>query len=248
MSISSTIKLIRKLEQKKYRRQTGLFVAEGRKIVQELINSPIKIHTILATENAIENIRLSAGTEVIITDKDTIAKASRLKTPQQIIAIAEQRQWQITGKEAERDLVLALDNIQDPGNMGTIIRLADWFGISLVLASVDTVDIYNSKVVQASMGSIIRTPVVYTRLDEYLSGCNAPVYGTLLDGQPIDTERLTRNGVIVMGNEAHGIRPEIRKLISHRLLIPSYRQGTHAESLNVAMATSIVLWEFRRRW
>ncbi len=247
MTEASAIKLARKLNQKKYRRQTGLFIAEGRKIIAELIKSPFNIKTIIATEDAMEQIPLPSDIQIITTDQQTINKISQLKTPQPIMAIVEQLEWPVRGDEAIRGLVLALDNIQDPGNMGTILRLADWFGVELVVASSDTVDVYNPKVVQASMGSLFRVPVVYTDLVHFLSDCQAPIYGTTLDGEPIDQQELSGNAVLVMGNEAHGLRQEIKRLVTLRLFIPSFRQGEHAESLNVATATAIVLWEFRRR-
>ena len=247
MTRTNAIKLARKLNQKKYRRETGLFIAEGKKIISELIKSSFPIKAIIATEDAMEQISLSPDIQIITVDIQTINKISQLKSPQPILAIAEQREWSIRGDEALRGLVLALDNIQDPGNMGTILRLADWFGVELVVASSDTVDVYNPKVVQASMGSLFRVPVVYTDLEKFLSSCQAPIYGTTLDGEPIDQQELSGHGVLVMGNEAHGMRQGIKRLVSQHLFIPSFRQGDHAESLNVATATAIVLWEFRRR-
>ena len=245
MSLKNTLRLIRKLNQKKYRRETGLFVAEGKKIIKELIKSDFQIQTLIATKDALSSISLPDNIEVITTDQETINRASLLKNPQPIIAIVKQRQWQKI--DFSHGLFLALDNIQDPGNMGTIVRLADWFGIDAIIASDDCVDIYNPKVVQSSMGSIFRVPIYYTDLERTLNNTQLNIYGTFLDGQPINSHNLSPNAIIVMGNEAHGIRPDIEKYVHHRLLIPSFRQGDHAESLNVATATAIVLWEFRRR-
>ena len=146
-------------------------------------------------------------------------------------------------------LSLALDGIQDPGNLGTIIRIADWFGITYIFCSEDTVDAWNPKVVQATMGSIARVHIIYCNLSELIDSLpqDFPVYGTLLDGDNIYTQPLTPNGLIVMGNEGNGISPDIRARVNHRLLIPSYRQDDTAESLNVAIATAITCSEFRRR-
>ncbi len=248
MAVNNTLKLIRKLYQKKYRRQTGLFVAEGRKIIHDLLRSQFQIETIIGTQEELAKLSLAGkqNIKILTTDYQTITRISNLKTPQPIIAIARQKQWTITGDEARKNLVLALDNIQDPGNMGTILRLADWFGIKLIVASPDSVDVYNNKVVQASMGSIFRVPVVYTDLKNYLSTSKAPVYGTFLDGDPLNKTRISSTGIILMGNEAHGIREDLEPFINHRVLIPSFNNADHVESLNVAMATAIMLWEFRR--
>ena len=246
MSVSGTFKLIRKLEQKKYRKQTGLFVVEGKKNIQELLSSNFKIETIIATENVAKEMDLPADVDLIIVTYEEISRLSRLKTPQPILALVRHKDWNINGQEAQQGLVLALDNIQDPGNMGTILRLANWFGIKLVVASTDTVDVYNPKVVQASMGAVFHTPVVYGSLEQYFFQCKAPIYGTFLEGESLAQAKLTANGVIVMGNEAHGIRSELNEYITRKLFIPSFGMRHHVESLNVAMATSIVLWEFAK--
>ena len=151
-------------------------------------------------------------------------------------------------KPYDSELVLALDGVQDPGNMGTIIRIADWFGIGTIYCSLDSADVYNPKVVQATMGSLAHVRIEYGNLQELIQQAQCPVYGTLLDGQNIYEQPLTKNGIIVMGNEGNGISPAIRELVTHRLLIPNYHQDSEtAESLNVAIATAITCAEFRRR-
>ena len=170
-----------------------------------------------------------------------------LQHPQQVLAV-----FAIPHPTAERlsteKLYLALDGIQDPGNLGTIIRIADWFGIDTIFCSYDTADAWNPKVVQATMGSISRVNIVYTSLQQIIAESSMPVYGTLLDGQNIYAQDLSKGGIIVMGNEGNGISEPIRALISHRLFIPSYPAGSDtAESLNVAIATAITCAEFRRR-
>jgi TrmH family RNA methyltransferase len=248
------IKFIRQLEQKKFRRREGLFVAEGMKVVGDLLTH-YQPHSLFATNEWLKDHSSvishlpSAITEV--TDEE-LRRLSFLQHPQQVLAlfpIPSTAPASFSLLTSHFSLSLALDGIQDPGNLGTIIRIADWFGIEQIFCSDDTVDAWNPKVVQATMGSIARVNIIYINLSEFLDTLPAdfPVYGTLLDGDNIYTQPLTPHGLIVMGNEGNGISPEIRQKVNRRLLIPSYRTDDTAESLNVAIATAITCAEFRRR-
>jgi TrmH family RNA methyltransferase len=182
---------------------------------------------------------------------DELRRISFLQHPQQVLALFPLPESRFDSDVAPKPegLCLALDGVQDPGNLGTIIRLADWFGISTVYCSLETADAWNSKVVQATMGSLAHVQITYCDLVPLLRGAAVPVYGTLLDGQDIYQQPLSREGVIVMGNEGNGISPEVRQLVSHKLLIPNFNKNTEtAESLNVAIATAITCSEFRRRF
>ena len=255
MAISKNqIKFIRQLEQKKFRRREGLFVAEGTKVVGDLL-AHYQPHTVFATADwlkghASENCHLSSViTEV--TDEE-LRRLSFLQHPQQVLAlfpIPSTAPANYPLSIVNCQLSIALDGIQDPGNLGTIIRIADWFGIEQIICSEDTVDAWNPKVVQATMGSIARVNIIYNNLLEFLDTLPAdyPVYGTLLDGDNIYTQPLTPHGLIVMGNEGNGISPEIRQKVNRRLFIPSYHTDDTAESLNVAIATAVTCAEFRRR-
>ena len=257
------IKYIRQLEQKKFRRREGLFVAEGTKVVGDLLahyqpravfatsewlrsNSSLftNYSSLFTTHSSLFTNHYSLFTEVTPAE---LSRISFQQHPQQVLAL-----FPIPSQDApsvNQTLSLALDGIQDPGNLGTIIRIADWFGITDIFCSDDTVDAWNPKVVQATMGSIARVHIYYCNLSELIDSLptDFPVYGTLLDGADIYTQPLTPHGLIVMGNEGNGISPEIRAKVNRRLLIPSYRQDDTAESLNVAIATAITCAEFRRR-
>lgn len=240
-------KTVRSLETKKGRQATGMFVAEGPKVVGDLMRKS-RPSTIIAVREWLD--AFGAGYEdisVVATDEE-LRRTSFLQHPQQVMALfklpAECGEIDVTN-----NIVLALDGVQDPGNVGTIIRVADWFGIKTVVCGADTADAFSPKVVQATMGSIARVNVVYADLPLFLGSLPAgtPVYGTLLDGDNIYNEPLTANGVIVMGNEGKGISGDVRELINRRLLIPSFATTAGAESLNVAIATAITCSEFRRR-
>ena len=254
------IKFIRQLEQKKFRRREGLFVAEGTKVVGDLL-AHYQPHSLFATpdwlaSNSVPELSRSVVPEPvegqdgpIVTEvsPEELSRISFQQHPQQVLALFPIPSHPFTFSPLH--LSLALDGIQDPGNLGTIIRIADWFGIQTIFCSEDTVDAWNPKVVQATMGSIARVNIIYTSLVELIDTLpdDYPVYGTLLDGDNIYTQPLTPHGLIVMGNEGNGISPEIRQKVNHRLLIPSYRNDDTAESLNVAIATAITCAEFRRR-
>ena len=183
--------------------------------------------------------------------EEEIRKASFLKNPQDVLAIFKRPAWDIASVHPERQLVIALDGIQDPGNLGTIIRLADWFGIHDVVCSLDTADVFSPKAVQATMGALARVRIHYLDLEAYcrqLADRQIPLYGTLLDGEDLYDKQLTTHGLLVMGTEGRGIRPAIRSLVNERLYIPNLPVGTPtSESLNVAIATAVVCAEFRRR-
>jgi len=248
MSLSKNkLKYIRSLKEKKYRTEYGTFVAEGNKMVSDLLPF-LKCQLLIATSDYLNLINVKDIEEVIEVNDSQLAQASFLQNPQQVLAIFYIPVY--TSRIAiDDELVLALDGIQDPGNMGTIVRLADWYGIHHIFCSQDTVDVYNPKVVQATMGALARVKVHYIDLVDFLNqNKHLPIYGTLLDGENMYQQEITNNGIIVMGNEGNGIREEIRSLITNKLYIPNYPIGTPtSESLNVAIATAIICAEFRRR-
>ena len=241
MLSKNQIKLIKSLESKKFRKREGLFVAEGPKVVGDLLRTGYQPHAIFSTEP-----RPDAE---LITD-DELHRISFLQHPQEVLAVFHiPTPQESSNLHLPADICLALDGVQDPGNVGTIIRIADWFGITHIYCSPDTADVYNPKVVQATMGSLAHVQITYCDLVPLLRGAAVPVYGTLLDGQDIYQQPLSREGVIVMGNEGNGISPEVRQLVSHKLLIPNFNKNAEtAESLNVAIATAITCSEFRRRF
>lgn len=240
-------KFIRQLEQKKYRKREGLFVAEGTKVVGDLL----KRYTPEAIYSTLQWQAPDGITPQIVTDEE-LQRISFQQHPQQVLAlfpIPSQKGDYPQTLLNEQTLTLALDGVQDPGNLGTIIRIADWFGVNTLICSEDSADAWNPKVVQATMGSLARVNIIYTSLTtllDYLPD-NFPVYGTFLDGKDIYTEQLTSGGLIIMGNEGNGISEEVRQRVNHRLLIPNFHQGETADSLNVAIATAITCSEFRRR-
>lgn len=245
------IKFIHSLKDKKHRIEYNVFVAEGYKIVSELLVS-MQCELLIATKDFLESSdNIQKVKEVIEVSESDLKKTSLLKTPQQAIGIFRQPTYNIENIEISEKLSLALDGIQDPGNFGTIVRLADWYGIENIFCSKDTVDIYNPKTVQATMGAIARVKVHYLDLEEFLKNktSDIPVYGTHLDGKSMYEEELSENGIIIMGNEGNGIRPNIEDLISRKLYIPNYpSERETSESLNVAIATAIICAEFRRRY
>ena len=243
-------KLIHSLGHKKYRLQNNLFVAEGPKIVGDLMKT-MQPKLIVATDEWINDNPQHASNSIqtVCVTPDELIKVSFLQHPQQVLALFPLKNI-TTEYNAQKELLLALDDVQDPGNLGTIIRVADWFGINTILFSQNTADAFSPKVVQATMGSIARVNIVYCNLEATLSEFakqGIPLYGTLLDGNNIYHEKLTNQGIIIMGNEGNGISENIRNIITHKLFIPSFtKNDDHAESLNVAIATAITLSEFRR--
>lgn len=247
MLSKNKIKYIQSLKDKKGRAEHGVFVAEGHKMVGELLQS-MPCELLVATSDFLNNNLIPEVGELIEASDEELRKASFLKTPQQVLGIFVIPSCDSQKVDWENSLSLMLDGIQDPGNLGTIIRLADWYGIEHLICSPDTADVYNPKVVQATMGALARVGVHYMDLPEWLAAhAHIPVYGTFLDGDNIYGQKLSANGVIVMGNEGNGIRPEVGRHISRRLFIPSFPPGSESsESLNVAVATAIVCAEFRR--
>lgn len=248
MLSKNKIKYIHSLELKKNRKKEGVFVAEGHKLVGDLLPH-FHCRLILATTTWLEEHPDIQADEIIEITPEELVKASLLKTPQEVLAIFEQPQYDYTTDVIKNSLCLALDDIQDPGNLGTIIRLADWFGIEHIFCSQGTVDVYNSKVIQATMGALARVKVHYCNLPDLISSLkDVPVYGTFLDGENIYNKPLSENGLIIMGNEGNGVSKEVSQLINNKLYIPNYPSGrTTSESLNVAIATAVVCAEFRRR-
>ena len=246
MISKARIKWIKSLEMRKYRLQHQAFVAEGPKLVGELLPYSTPLYVAATKEWLTENKHLlGAVGDVDEVSREELERASLLRTPQTVLAVMPIPHPAFQPSALNPQLVLALDGVQDPGNLGTIIRIADWFGIDTIVCSPDTADAWSPKVVQATMGSIARVRIVYTDLQEYLSKATVPICGTLLDGENIYAQKLPQEAIIVMGNEGNGISPAIRQLVTHRLLIPPFRPG--AESLNVAIATAITCSEFRRR-
>ena len=240
MVSKNQIKLITSLQQKKFRQQHQLFIAEGVKVIQELLQSNFVLEHLYVTQNIFETINFDKKTQISEHD---LKKISCLSTPNNCLAlfhIPEQK------TRNDRGLIVALDDIRDPGNLGTIVRLCDWYGIGQIVCSEQTVDVYNPKVVQATMGSISRVSVVYLDLENYLTSASVPVFGTFMDGKNVYKEKLPQEGILVLGNEANGISDKMEKLISDRLAIPRFGDLQQTESLNVATATAIFLSEFRR--
>ncbi len=239
------------LDDPRARREYGLFVAEGTKCVLDTLGA-FTCRWLLATPAWLDRHgdRLGRDVDVVIAKRPDMERMSHLTTPSDVIAVYEIPQVSpLTAADIEGRLVLALDRLQDPGNLGTIMRVADWFGIDTVVASHDTVDLYNPKVVQATMGAISRVRVHYVDLPEWLKSLDGvSVCGTFLDGDNIFTSSLPTSGIVVMGNEGRGISPEVEACVNCRLTIPSFPQGTvTSESLNVGTATAITVAEFRRR-
>ena len=256
MISKNRLKYVRSLEMKKYRKAEGVFVAEGHKLVGDLLDV-FECKYLAATSewlsaNAawVERQRRS-GVEVDEVTDEELKRASFQETPQQVLAVFKQLTYEVDVNEvARKQLCLVLDDVQNPGNLGTIVRLADWFGIEHIFCSKGCADIYNPKTVQATMGGIARVrvheadlPVLLSRLDK-----DIPVYGTFLDGENIYGRELENRGLIVMGNEGKGVSKEVAAFVTERLYIPNYPEGREtSESLNVAIATAIVCAEFRRR-
>lgn len=248
MLSKNKIKYIHSLEQKKVRKEEGVFLAEGPKLVGDLLGH-FRCRFLAATPAWLGEHPFVASDEVVSVDAEDLKRASLLKTPQQVLAVFEQPDYELHKDVAANSLCLALDDIQDPGNLGTIVRLADWFGIEHIICSQNTVDVYNPKTVQATMGGIARVKVHYTSLPDFIRSLgDVPVFGTFLDGKNMYEQPLSANGLIVMGNEGNGIGKEVEALINRKLYIPNYPQGQEtSESLNVAIATAVVCAEFRRQ-
>jgi len=232
-------KLITSLSQKKYREKHGLFIAEGVKVVRELLNSSIELAYLYATEEFDEFANFAPH---IISDKD-LKKISNLKTPNKILGVfkvPEQKVYKDSG------LILVLDAIKDPGNLGTMIRLCDWFGVEQLICSKETVDCYNAKVVQATMGSLTRVSILYKELVPFLKATSLPIYGALLNGENVYKAVLDYDAILVIGNESNGISNEVKDYVTKEITIPRFGNVQQTESLNAATATAVLLSEFKR--
>ncbi|MEJ6793172.1 MAG: RNA methyltransferase [Lacinutrix sp.] len=238
MLSKSQIKLITRLKQKKHRILDGFFIAEGIKVINELLESSLELHHLFTTQI----FKSHTKNETIITEVE-LKKISFLTTPNKALAI-----FKIPSPKAidAKGLIVALDSVRDPGNLGTIIRLCDWFGIKELVCSKETVDCYNPKVIQATMGSITRVNISYLDLHTFLAEAKTPIFGAFMDGKNIYKSELPKEGIIIMGNEANGISEALEKQVKKRIAIPRFGDLQATESLNVATATAILLSEFKR--
>jgi TrmH family RNA methyltransferase len=241
MSISKNqIKLITSLSQKKYRLKYKLFIAEGVKVVRELIASSYELETLFCTEGFDSEV---PNQKIVRISESDLKKISNLKTPNKVLGlfrIPDQKPPQ------KSNLIIALDAINDPGNLGTIIRLCDWFGVAQIVCSMDTVDSFNQKVVQASMGSLTRVSIHYLDLENYLINTHLPTFIADMDGENVYTAPLPKEGILVLGNEANGVSEKIKKQVTTKIAIPRFGDIQETESLNVATAAAILLSEFKR--
>jgi TrmH family RNA methyltransferase len=240
MVSKNQIKLISSLHQKKFRQVNQLFIAEGVKVIQELLDASFELEHLYATIPLFD--ALPADKFSLISDEQ-LKKMSALTVPNNCLAVFKTPPVK---NFEDQGLILALDSVRDPGNLGTILRICDWFGIRQIICSPDTVDLYNPKVIQATMGSIARVNCVYADLLPILEHTKLPIFGAFMDGKNIYKMNLPPQGIIVMGNEANGISSEIENSIQSRIAIPRFGDLQKTESLNVATATAIILSEFRR--
>lgn len=253
MISKSKVKQLLSLAQKKYRNKEGLFLVEGDKMVLELANSPIRIAELIKTsdfELLFGADKLLAETTTLVS-KDELRKVSQLKTPQNSLAVCYLPKQEMLPGVLDEDLTIYLDGIQDPGNLGTILRICDWFGIQHIFCSGDTVDRFNPKVVQASMGSFARVSVTECDFGAFKAiarQSGATLYGTFMDGANVYTHQRSKKSVLVMGNEGNGIRNEIKDAVDYKISIPNFSENRQkAESLNVSIATAILCSEFKRQ-
>ena len=255
MLSKNKIKFINSIKKKKYRDLHQCFFVEGEKLVDELLKSSIQIIDLFATKEWINNnnktILSLENINLIEISKDELSVISSLSTPNKVFAVASQQKYSFSKSEISNKLSILLDNINDPGNLGTIIRIADWFGIENIFCTKESVDLYNPKVVQSTMGAIFRVKVHYVEFQhllEEVSGLdNFNIYGTFLEGNNIYKETLSSKGFIMMGSESHGISEKWEPFINNKLFIPNYSLNTNtSESLNISVATAIVCSEFRR--
>lgn len=240
MVVKSELKLIKNLQQKKYRNEKGLFVMEGKKAVEELLESGFEVFKLYSMD---QKLRGSLASQVQAISMKELKQVSSLKNPNGVLGVFHKKSMPIVDTDG---WTLVLDDVQDPGNLGTIIRLCDWFGIENLICSRETVDCYNPKVLQATMGSIVRVNIFYMDLAEFLKSTEVPVFGTFMEGDNIHKTKLPEKGILIMGNEGNGISEPIRSLCNHEISIPQFGKKT-TESLNVATATAIFLNEIKRR-
>lgn len=244
MLSKAQIKLIKSLHNKKFRKETNMFIAEGKKLVEDIADSTFEILHVYATSRYTGSLKHMQITE------DELSQISTLTAPQAILALCKIPESAGPLPVMKNEWALALDDMRDPGNLGTIIRIADWFGIEHIFCSDESVELYNPKTVQATMGSIARVKVHYLDLADTLTGYKnegMPIYGGSLQGKNIYNEQLGNNGILVIGNEANGISEKVARTITHQVSIPSYAKGKGAESLNAAVAAAVLCAEIRRR-
>lgn len=250
MITANTIKQVKSLQQKKYRRELGLFVVEGQKMFSEIINSDLKIRDIYCLASFINESKQYESRATEVTKKE-MSRMSGLVTPSAVLAVVEIPWYSFTLDAIQNGVSIALDDIQDPGNLGTIIRLASWFGIEFIFCSHGTTETFSPKVVQASMGALTNVKVIYTDLESFINDAakaKIPVFGTFLDGEDIYNASLPAHGILVFGNEGKGISESLSNNIQGKLTIPRFSETTSgSESLNVAVAAAIVCSEFKRR-
>ena len=248
MLSKNKLKYIRSLERKKGRNEENAFVAEGPKTVGDL-GEHLRCKLLVATREWLSRRPAWQAEEVVEVTGDELARASFLKTPQEVLAVFERPADEAPKAGPDRTLCLALDEVQDPGNLGTIVRLADWFGIDDIFCSPGTADVFSPKAVQATMGALARVRLHYGPLADVVAAAgDAPVYGTFLDGENLYEQPLSATGLLVMGNEGNGISAEVEQIVTQKLYIPNFPpERATSESLNVAIATAVVCAEFRRR-
>lgn len=257
MISKNQIKFVKSLKQKKFILENKLFIAEGTKIVPELLNSNIVVKQVYGSSDFFRKVVIDKDVERFEIKANELERISSLTNPNEVLAVCEVPRRNFKEDAFKDKLTLVLDDIKDPGNLGTIIRIADWFGIESIICSEETAYAFNPKVVQATMGSIARVELHYKNLNDFFSSESFPkgdmqTFGALLDGENIYSKKLPANGFIVMGNESNGISEVLLPHISDKILIPSYSHikaasGGEAESLNAAIATSIICSEFRRQ-
>ena len=240
MVSKNQIKLITSLQQKKFRKQHNLFIAEGFKVINELLHSNFTLHHLYETEMLFRKVPVDKRS--LISESD-LKKLTALTTAASCLAVFEIPD---ETQPIKNGIITVLDDVRDPGNLGTIIRLCDWFGVEQIMCSNETADLYNPKVIQATMGSISRVQVNYVDLAEYLSTVQVPIFGTFMDGENVYSATLPTNAILIMGNEANGISATVEKYVQNRISIPRFSKSLPTESLNVATATAIFLSEFRR--
>jgi len=245
MLSKSQISLIKSLQLKKFRKAHNLFIVEGIKSITEFFNEDYFLHSLFylpemssKVGNFLRNIK---GNEI---SSDDLKKISALTNPQGILAVFKIPENEVKAADLKNKFTLALDYIQDPGNLGTIIRTADWFGMNILICSNDTADVYNPKVIQASMGSLARMKIQYCDLQSWLPTCNMKIYGAMLDGKSIYETDFNDEGIIILGNEGNGIREEIMPFVTDKITIPRFGK---AESLNVAISSAIICSELSRK-
>ena len=242
------IKFIQSLKQTKFRKENKMFVVEGNKLVSELLASNFNVENILITESWMEKFPEMASSlkSYEIVNAKQMEQMSSMVTPPGIIATAHTPSYNINPENAANEIILALDGINDPGNLGTMIRTADWFGINKIVCSNDCADAWQAKTIQSTMGSIFRIQIMETDLREFLSNINAPIYGALMEGENIFTKKIEKkNGVIIIGSESHGIRKDVLPLVTYPIHIPRGK-GSQTESLNASIAAAIIIAEVCR--